>query len=487
MRETYMTTLPDRVGAFLKAAQCISPLGLNITRVSYNKAVDVHTLFLEVEGDAAQLELARKELDALGYFQEKRQARSVILLELTLKDEPQALMPIIRLIHNYMFNISYMSSQADGSGFQKMKIGLLVENEAAISDFMRKASLLCPIRIMEYNQSERVLDNTVFYISFSNEIAEKMGLDETAKSAMVVNANHIMQTLEDYNRQPYMTFDYIGRFADQILKYRGDGYKAARVSEMTTASDRRMILCEPPCGSNTCVIYGDDALIFVDSGYACFHEQLTELLEPYLKTVPEGWKRSLLITHSDNDHCAEADTYDTVYLSENSLLNFTLENEEDVAVREWNLLHAPYIRICKLLTRYRKQNTERFVSVGKRSTEDMALLSYIGSFETGGLRFEAYEGRGGHILGETIFIERTERLAFTGDIYVNIKGMSPEQRAFNIIAPSLMTAVDTDPALAKEERNEFFKLLDPGTWTVIPGHGAPMQITLHKDGAWTIS
>ena len=46
MKKTYITTMPDHVGAFLKASRCIAALGINITRVSYNKAVDMHTLFI---------------------------------------------------------------------------------------------------------------------------------------------------------------------------------------------------------------------------------------------------------------------------------------------------------------------------------------------------------------------------------------------------------------------------------------------------------
>ena len=50
MKKTYVTTMPDHVGAFLKASRCMAALGLNITRVSYTKAIDIHTLFIEADG-----------------------------------------------------------------------------------------------------------------------------------------------------------------------------------------------------------------------------------------------------------------------------------------------------------------------------------------------------------------------------------------------------------------------------------------------------
>ena len=36
MKKTYITTMPDHIGAFLKASECFASLGINITRVSYN-------------------------------------------------------------------------------------------------------------------------------------------------------------------------------------------------------------------------------------------------------------------------------------------------------------------------------------------------------------------------------------------------------------------------------------------------------------------
>ena len=61
--------MPDHIGAFLKASECFSALGINITRVSYNKAVDSHTLFIDAEGTEEQLRKAVTELEKIGYLQ----------------------------------------------------------------------------------------------------------------------------------------------------------------------------------------------------------------------------------------------------------------------------------------------------------------------------------------------------------------------------------------------------------------------------------
>ena len=50
MNKTFATTMPNHIGAFLKASRCLADIGINITRVSYNKAVDSHMLFIDAEG-----------------------------------------------------------------------------------------------------------------------------------------------------------------------------------------------------------------------------------------------------------------------------------------------------------------------------------------------------------------------------------------------------------------------------------------------------
>ena len=64
--------MPDHIGAFLKASRCFSALGINITRVSYNKAVDSHTLFLDVEGTQEQIRQADEALARIGYLDNRR-------------------------------------------------------------------------------------------------------------------------------------------------------------------------------------------------------------------------------------------------------------------------------------------------------------------------------------------------------------------------------------------------------------------------------
>ena len=475
MKKTFMTTMPDHAGAFLKADRCLSRLGLNITRVSYNKAVDAHMLFIEVEGAEESLQLAQLELSQLGYLTEHHRGSGVILLEFKLKNEAGALYPVTKLVDSFGFNISYMSYVQSDDEYQRFKMGVFIEDPKALSEFMHRVSQLCPVKVLNYDKSEKVLDNTVFYLSFANEISEKMGFDERAKNRLVVNANRVMQILDEQGNPPYKTFDYIARFADCIHRGKNEGY-TPRVTRLQTKRGIPVLLIEPPCGSNTTVLFLKDRLLVCDGGFPCYREELLSVLR---REIPDFdiRKKEIFLSHGDVDHVALCDIFDKVHLTANCLENFRREKDGEGAFREENPLHAPYVKISKILADYETPTAKEFCTVGEIRTEKTPLC-YAGEMKVGELTFKVYDGGGGHVRGEAVFVEETEKIAFTGDIYVNVKNFTAEQAKFNRLAPYLMTSVDTDPALAKAEREVFMTLLTPGTWQIFPGHGGVMTLTV---------
>lgn len=470
MKKTFATTMPDRIGAFLQADRLISELGLNITRVSYNKAVDAHMLFIEAEGPKDLLETATKELTALGYLSDKSAYGNVILMQFKLRDKPGVLLPVLELIDKYNFNISYISSQETNTAFQYFKMGLYIENEDAVSEFMKQATLLCDIKILDYRASEKILDNTVFYISFANDIASKIGLSDDNKRKLMVNANRIMQILDERNKPPYKTFDYIARIADMLVEHKGKNF-IPRITHYETSGGIPIVLVEPPCGSNACVFVFENLLLFVDAGFACYKDELWHTLRTEIPGF-DSKRKELLLTHSDVDHTGCAELFDKIYLSPQAYEDFAFQDTNEPGWREENPLHMPYVKITKLLSGYHTPDLNKCVILGNASDYEHKLLVKIDDISFGELNFEIYAGSGGHVKGELIAIERKEHIVFTGDIFVNIKGFSPEQAAFNKLAPYLMTSVDTNPSVARRERVAFLSLLDEGVWKIFGGHGA---------------
>ena len=476
MRKTYITTMPDHIGAFLKASECLASFDINITRVSYNKAIDSHTLFIDAEGDEEQLKKADEELEKIGYLRSEKNNKSIVLIEFMLNDTPGSVTEVLRLIDKYRLNISYISSQENGSGYQAFKMGLFVEDEKTIEEFLNKAQEICPVRVIEYNHSEKVFDNSIFYQSFVSGLMKLSNLPEEKRNELLVNSNLIMQMLDEKGVSSYKTFESISRFAELLSKCRGKDFRT-RISRYKITDKTKITLIEPPCGSNTAIIQSNDEVLFVDSGYALYKEEMIEIFRELLPDFDKMIKR-IFVTHADVDHCGLLPLFDEIYASNLTKECLELEYKGENGFREQNPLHKPYVCICKTLTQYNPPKPDVIKTVGIKSDSQEKAIEQIGFFDFGELHFEVYQGKGGHLLGESVLIDYDHKIAFTGDIYVNIHGMTPEQAEYNRYAPVLMTSVDTDSKLCTEERNAVIQRLGIGEWKIFGAHGQMKEYSL---------
>ena len=84
------------------------------------------------------------------------------------------------------------------------------------------------------------------------------------------------------------------------------------------------------------------------------------------------------------------------------------------------------------------------------------------------------EGAGGHVKGEIVAVCEVLKLVFSGDIYVNVKGITPEQKEFNRLAPFLLTGVDEEPELSRVCREALVKKYSG--YLFCPGHGPVLTL-----------
>lgn len=469
MKKTYITKMPDKAGAFLLAGKIIAGHGGNIVRVNYNKAVDLHTLFIEVSASEEAHSKIQTELTECGYLTNGDDGVSesqILMIVLTLPDVSGAVMPVLEILHKHSVNISYISSQENGTGFQYFKMGLFIENTSEISCLIGEISRVCEIKILDYEVTDRLLDGTVFYVSFANEMRKILSLDQETTNQVLVHANRMMQLLDEQKKSPLKTFDYIRRFASFVRERKGENFKPD-VSFITLNDKMTLFTIEPPCGSNTYVLQTDEELLFVDCGFACYRSEMVSLF----KELFHGYstiKKSAFITHGDLDHVGILSEFDAVYMSGNCYDNFVLDVEGKEDFREQNPLHEPYCRLSRIISGYVPPALEKCIVIGKREGDE--ILAPIGSHFFGGKRFDFYEGKGGHVRGDTVIVCEELKLVFSGDIYVNIKGFSNEQKEFNTLAPFLMTGVDSDPKLAREARDYLVNKYS--NYIICPGHGA---------------
>ena len=473
MKKTYATSLPDHIGAFLKASRCFATLGINITRVSYDKAVDAHMLFLDVEGTPDQLRMADAALERIGYLQDIADESSIVLLEFDLRDRPGAATQVLKLVHDFHFNISYINAQGGETAMRQFRVGIYVEDQGRFHEFLEQAQQLCRVQVIEYNPSARAYDNSIFYSTFVRGVSRMLDLSAVQKQNLMVYANLAMQVLDQQGLLPYQTFDSISRFAGLLSRHRDEGFNP-RVTTHRITEDTDILLIEPPCGSNTAVIRSGGKILCIDSGYARYRQETLAIIRSLIPDFDTTPKR-LLLTHADPDHTGLMEDFDEILVSARSAEDLSAQAQGEDCLREENPLHRPYLYICKLLTGYVPVRPERLVIPWPRHPELREPLTQIGFFDFEDLHFEVYEGKGGHLPGEIVLIDYDHNIAFTGDVYINLKGLIPAQAEHNQYAPILMTSVDTDPRLCADQRKAILRRLGVGSWRIFGAHGAPKE------------
>ena len=478
MKKTYVTKMPDKAGAFLLASQIISKYDGNIIRANYNKAIDLHTLFIEVSASAESHQKISEELSKCGYLFDAAESENqkILMIVLKLLDKPGSVTSVLQILKNFDVNISYISSQENGTEFQYFKMGLLIEDTRKIKNLIDEISKICEIKILDYEITDRLLDGTIFYVSFANEMRNILNLNQKETNIVLINANKIMQNLDENNKSPIKTFDYIRRFAKFVKDKKGSAFNA-KLSTFPLVSAKNhknftLFAIEPPCGSNTYILQSEDdkQLLFVDSGFSCYLDEMQHLFFKIFSNFNQ-YKKINFITHADVDHVGLFPIFDEIYMNQNCMENFQLEKEGKKDFREQTPIHEPYCVLSKIISDYKLPDFEKCKIVGKKvNFLEGELLSKLGTVNFCGLSFEFFEGRGGHVKGETVIYCEELKLVFTGDIFVNIKGFSEEQKEFNSIAPFLMTGVETNAVLAKQTRDFVMKKFSENL--ICPGHGA---------------
>lgn len=100
-----------------------------------------------------------------------------------------------------------------------------------------------------------------------------------------------------------------------------------------------------------------------------------------------------------------------------------------------------------------------FTILDKETPAEHNSLLPIGNMSIGDLDFAIYEGSGGHLYGEMIYVCKEAGIVFTGDILVNINGFSKERAEFNSLAPYLMKSVNLSSEKARKMRYQTMSMI----------------------------
>ncbi|MEZ4357812.1 MAG: MBL fold metallo-hydrolase [Eubacteriales bacterium] len=459
VRKSFITNMPDKSGAFLKASKIIAKHGGNIVRVSYNKAVDPRMLFLDIVASEDKLLEIEKGLFDIGYINDKITETRVIEVSVKIPDNPGSVLPVLEILNKYHINISYLNSSATGSSYQDFKMGLLIEDPKIIKTLLDQISEIYQINIIQCDSSEENLDNTVFYIRLANDMQRLLDLTPEKTMQFITESNRILQVLQANGEDANKVFKYIRRFAYYISQNRGSNFKAD-IESFYLSKTIKLYSIQPPCGSNTYVFDTPDEIVLIDTGYAIYENEMHKIFNSIISGF-DTRPVKIYITHTDVDHCGLLSKlkHAEIIVNQKSADSLKRQYLGLPDNREGTDLNLGYSKISQIISGYTPPDASRLKILDNGTPKEHDDLIEIGKISISGLEFIIYEGSGGHIRGEMVYICPKLGIIFTGDILVNISGFSQELAEFNSLAPYLMKSVNMDSKKATEMRNQVIKLV----------------------------
>ena len=142
--------------------------------------IDGFPIFVEGACPEDKLKEADIKLTEIGYLNRQDTEANIVLFEFSLPNRAGSITQVLELTCEFGFNISYISAQDSSTGYQTLKMGLYVDDVNSTTEFIERAEEICPVRVIDYNQSEKIIDNSIFYTTFVSSIArtiEKVELE----------------------------------------------------------------------------------------------------------------------------------------------------------------------------------------------------------------------------------------------------------------------------------------------------------------------
>ena len=366
--KTFILRLEDRSGHLLEVSKIISSHNANITRLSYNKVVDQHTVFIEVYADEKDIDDLSQELGERNYLLKDSSEEVDVLMTLQIIDIPGTVTNILQVFEKYDVNISYVNTQENNTSYQYCKIGLYAANSELIQKVLDEISTFCEITSINYDTQDKIIDNTVFYHNFAQEMKKTLSLTQKETNSFLNNSNKILQILEDKNENYFKTFNYIRKFANYTVDYKNDNFNP-RISHKSLTDNTTIYMIEPPSGGNSYILESDNELLFVDSGFACYKDEMKRIFYELFPNF-DNMNKKLILTHADMDHSGITDIFKDIYVSENTFINFKREHEGKKNFREENHLHEPYIKLDRIISKYEPPELIKLRILGNKTNEE---------------------------------------------------------------------------------------------------------------------
>jgi glyoxylase-like metal-dependent hydrolase (beta-lactamase superfamily II)/uncharacterized protein with ACT and thioredoxin-like domain len=459
---SFIARMPDRPGALHRAAEIITRYEGNINRIQYDRRIDMHTVFFEVTAVSQAYDKIREELEKIGYLQTSLRPVAFLKFHVYLPNCPGALFDFLNYITSSEANITHLDFDDQGQHPERLVVGLNIENPNMIDALLNQLKSRYRLEIIEYDTTGEKLDDTVFYLRLAQKLRLFLGSAEDAfLMRFLHDINHIAQELSNLRKDPIEVFESILKVGDCLNRTSGGNFYAD-VQRVRIKDNIELFCFQPPCGGNIYFFDTPFERVMIDTGYGIYFQDIVNMLQHYGLGDLSRLKR-IYITHADADHCGAAGCFPAPsYLNRETFLITRETSRAYGSSNQGCILEEVYTKIINLFSKFTPPaDIVLFpeVSVSDEKIEKRGAFPVIAKFRIDDLEFEALAGMGGHMHGEVFYLCPEEGLLFPEDAMINFRSLSSDRTEYNLLADYLMTSVNVDSKLAREERQALLSLI----------------------------
>jgi len=456
-RYSFVARMPNEPGALHRAAEIIKSYSGNINRIQYDRRIDPATVFFEVTAEPGTCSRMKEDLHAIGYLQETLPTLGFLKFSVYLPHQPGALFELLTYITGAGANIAYIDFDDRRCDPGRVTISLNVEESAVAGNLLDRLKSRYRLDILEYDTTGANLDDTVFYVRFAQAVRGLIGTAEDEfLLSLLHDVNHIVQELYSLGQNPEEVFECILRTGRTLRDTTGEGFYADL--QRIQVSDAVEVVCfQMPGGGNIFLLCAPDETVMIDTGYGIYHQDVVRMLQHYglgdLKKI-----RRVYITHADADHCGAGGLFEAeAYMHSGSLAIIRQANRAYGSRSEASILEEVYTTIINLFSRFAPPEDPELFPAGKIGMR--SIFPVLAHFTIHDLEFEVLESLGGHLHGQVYFFCPDHSIIFTADTLINFGSLDEDRRRYNSLADFLVTSVNVDSELARQERRALFDII----------------------------
>lgn len=475
---SFVARMPDYPGALQKAAEVITRHGGNINRIQFDRRIDPVTVFFELTAPDEGKTLITRDLAGMGYLQTTLKPSGFLKFWVYLPHRPGALNRFLEITTSCNANIAFIDFDDRGSNPDRLTVSLCLDESTAADRLLDGLKSRYPLEILEYDTTGKNLDDTVFYLRFAHEIRKIVGdSEEEFLLSLLGDINHVAQELSKLGQDPHVVFENILLNGNILRETTGPGFYVD-MQEIALTDAMTLYCLQPPCGGSVFLIDTPEKSLMIDTGYGIYHHDIVSVIRRQIPGVLERLDR-IVITHADADHCGAGGLFPVQAIMHPGTREIIrVANRAYGSRSEASILEEVYTTLINLFSGFHPPETALLLDLAPGAYRN--TFPVIGSVRIGGHELEVLEGRGGHQHGQVYLYSADLGVLFTADTAINYRHLTEERSRYNSLAVFLVTSVNVDSEVVREERAALLELAESARGTyhggrteclVCGGHG----------------